>query len=268
MSTNNDTKVYKYTATVHCQGCYKNGLELNKVGQCEECIDYFSDWTFEKPLREDVPEGYEIVDTPLKEEHFERHDCGCEFCEYDDYQLDTRDMGLVMEEGEAFGKKITWFGIRDRNSYSWSDDPTIGGDEPGLEPRGGIGYSYYLGHGCWTRYEEDEYGRAPFGEHVTRQLKKKGSCCHLDQQTPSQVGRNFQNNAINNDLMSVPGVGGRSAMTKLATQSITTTAQLAGQFWMLDRNVEKFTEFLEDCGIQNRFARACAENMKQKFGSI
>ena len=176
------------TEQKYCMGCYQKRNELDANEHCNECIEYFSDWTYEKPLCENVPEGYEVVDVPLKEKHFQRHNCGCEYCEYDEQEKNTRDMGLIIQEGEAYGKKIHWFGVRtkvekcsfsgrvDPQNYSWDDY------EGGIAHPVGIGSGYYLGHGCWTRYETDHDGKSPYGEHVIRQLKKKGTKCDLDKE--------------------------------------------------------------------------------------
>jgi hypothetical protein len=128
--------------------------------------------TNKNPLREDVPDGYQIVDIPLKEEDFKRHNCGCQYCEYTEQEEDTGSLGLVIQEGEAFSKDITWFKLRVSRhtrkyiTYHWNEE------EGGIEHCGAIGYTHYLGDGCWTRYKEDPEGESPYGEHVVRQLKK------------------------------------------------------------------------------------------------
>jgi predicted flap endonuclease-1-like 5' DNA nuclease len=83
----------------------------------------------------------------------------------------------------------------------------------------------------------------------------------------SQVARNFQTNAIDNDLKSCPGIG-PAGVRHLNEQNVNTTEHLVGRFFMCDRDEVKFIEWLEDAGVKNQFARECAENFKRKFGSI
>ena len=88
-----------------------------------------------------------------------------------------------------------------------------------------------------------------------------------ERRTVSQVARDFVNNAIDPDLLSVPGIGKKS-VDLLNEQGIETTDELIGQFFMVNRNEVKFVDFLEQVGIPNKQARECAEKFFVKFGRI
>lgn len=87
------------------------------------------------------------------------------------------------------------------------------------------------------------------------------------EKTVTQVERDFQKNALCSDLETVPGVS-RTARDKLRENHINTTEQLVGQFFLHDRDVDYFTEFLEDLGLPNRWASLIAENLKKKLGVL
>ena len=85
--------------------------------------------------------------------------------------------------------------------------------------------------------------------------------------TLSKFQREFQNNKIDNDLYTVPGIGPGNKK-KLERHDIKTTSQLVGQFWIVDRDTTKFIEFLEDMDIRRLYARECAEAMERKFRDV
>mmetsp|Transcript_32420 Transcript_32420/g.69613 ORF Transcript_32420/g.69613 Transcript_32420/m.69613 type:complete len:91 (-) Transcript_32420:51-323(-) len=85
-----------------------------------------------------------------------------------------------------------------------------------------------------------------------------------EQKSMSQVAKDFLKNALDKDLNSCPGIG-KASIEKLKKVGVTTTDQLVGQFFLCNRDEVKFIEFLEDVGIQNKYARECAEKFNAKF---
>jgi hypothetical protein len=83
----------------------------------------------------------------------------------------------------------------------------------------------------------------------------------------SPVAQVFQNNAINQDLTTVPGLGSAS-IVKLGENGITRTDHLIGHFFLLKRDEVKFIELLESMKIQERYAREVARNFLKKFGTL
>lgn len=79
--------------------------------------------------------------------------------------------------------------------------------------------------------------------------------------------RDFLYNSINQDLMSIPGIG-RASVAKLNANNITKTDHLIGNFFLMERDEGKFIEFLEKTEICNQFAREVARNFVKKFGHI
>jgi hypothetical protein len=141
-------------------------------------------WTFSKPLGADVPPGFVVFD--MKPEDITKklaHKCNCDYCDYPAGEEETtKELGIVIEEGEAFGRRIDWFGVRKEaqrcgymaykvtkerpkvyRTFTWTGEGWEGV---------GVPNNYYLGYGCFTRYEEDPTSTQPYGEHVCRMLKK------------------------------------------------------------------------------------------------
>jgi hypothetical protein len=80
------------------------------------------------------------------------------------------------------------------------------------------------------------------------------------------VARDFQNNALDQDLATIPGLGSAS-IVELKVNGITKTDHLVGHFFLVERDEVKFIELLESMNIQNKNAREVAHNFVKKFGS-
>ncbi len=85
--------------------------------------------------------------------------------------------------------------------------------------------------------------------------------------TVNEVVRRFQAGPLHSDLFSVPGIG-TAAHDKLKLAFIDTADQLVGQYFLHNRNRDSFEEYLEDLGLQPRWAKICAHNIHQRFGSM
>ena len=79
--------------------------------------------------------------------------------------------------------------------------------------------------------------------------------------------RNFQHNAIEPELGSVPGIG-NAAIIKLNNNGITKTDHLIGNFFLVERDEGKFIDFLLEVGLNLDCARECARAFTLKFGQI
>lgn len=83
----------------------------------------------------------------------------------------------------------------------------------------------------------------------------------------SKVAQNFARNAIDQDLLTVPGIG-RAYIKKLNANGITHTDGLIAEFWALQRDVEKFVQLLVNYGLSDHYARVCAEELRKKFQAL
>lgn len=81
------------------------------------------------------------------------------------------------------------------------------------------------------------------------------------------TSRNFQNNKVDQDLSTIPGIG-KGAIEKLKSNDITKTDHLIANFFMINRDEVAFIDFLESMGINCIFARECARAFVQKFGTL
>ena len=65
----------------------------------------------------------------------------------------------------------------------------------------------------------------------------------------------------------MPGIGPAGA-AKLKAAGILTTDDLVAHFFLAQRSVITFSAFLQDHGLQRRWADECAANLKKKLGSV
>jgi hypothetical protein len=83
----------------------------------------------------------------------------------------------------------------------------------------------------------------------------------------NKISQNFQQYNLPKGILTsdqIPGVG-NTAVNKLINVGISTFDQLYGQFFLCDRDEVDFIMFLEDLGIDNRWAREITKNMLYKF---
>lgn len=83
----------------------------------------------------------------------------------------------------------------------------------------------------------------------------------------SKVAQSFQRNAIDQDLLTVPGIGPAN-VKKLNQNGITHTDGLIAEFWATQRDVEKFVQLLVNYGLSERYARVCADEIAKKFRAL
>lgn len=83
----------------------------------------------------------------------------------------------------------------------------------------------------------------------------------------SKVAQAFQRNAIAQDLKTVPGIGPANAQ-KLIDNGITCTDLLVAEFWGTQRDANKFFQLLVNYGLNERYARVCADEMAKKFCAL
>lgn len=152
-------------------------------------------WTYEKPLQANIPEGWEALDMTAEEITATlEHQCDCKYCDYPEGEDEnTEELGkklgaiVVVQEDEAFGRDLEWGPLPEpvkkkkekRAWYSRDNTDAHGYERYTWTGEGwegvGVPFNFYLGHGCWTRYDPKNSGpgQEPYGEHVCRVLIKK-----------------------------------------------------------------------------------------------
>jgi hypothetical protein len=84
---------------------------------------------------------------------------------------------------------------------------------------------------------------------------------------PSQVERDFYNNAIPGYLEWVPGISLENKFL-LEQNGISKTDHLVGNFFFLERDEQAFIDFLIELKIEKSDAVMCARSFARKFGSL